>query len=225
MAVLRLHPVGPVSTRVSEFAWFHLTSLSVNTTSKFNWSIPEQMPHSSACVVECLVPIEVLGAVHRIWHRSGMRHPRAEPRMNIHCESVTASSRLRAFFPRRRLAPCVRQPRLEEAHKILQDLSTVWAIHGSPSHGGSCSWWVLLPCCSPRSLKRSVLQKCRISCTSRPMRTPETSLLKWRFRCLPPWNSASRLPRLPISWSALDEWADAMQDSGTWLSSLSQIIL
>ena len=56
------------------------------------------------------------------------------------------------------------------------------------------------------------IQRCRFSCTSRPMRTPETSSLKWRFAYLPPWNSASQRPRLPISWSLLDEWADAMQN-------------
>ena len=46
----------------------------------------------------------------------------------------------------------------------------------------------------------------------------KTSLLKWRFGYLPPRNSASRRPRLPISWSLLDEWADAMRNSGTSLS-------
>ena len=39
--------------------------------------------------------------------------------------------------------------------------------------------------------------RCRISCTSLPMRT------------FPPWNSASRRPRLPISWSALDVCASS----------------
>ena len=43
-------------------------------------------------------------------------------------------------------------------------------------------------------------------------------LIKWRIGYLPPWNSASRRPRLPISWSLLDKWADAMHDSGTSLS-------
>ena len=44
-------------------------------------------------------------------------------------------------------------------------------------------------------------------------------LIEMGFGCSPPWNSASRLPRLPISWSAMDECADSMQESGTWLSS------
>ena len=47
--------------------------------------------------------------------------------------------------------------------------------------------------------KGSVLQRCRFSSTSRPMCTPGASFLKCRLGYLPPWNSASRRPRLPIS--------------------------
>ena len=49
-------------------------------------------------------------------------------------------------------------------------------------------------------------------------------LIERRFGCLPPWNSPSRLSRLPISWSALDSSTD-VQDRGTSLSYLSQIVL
>ena len=56
---------------------------------------------------------------------------------------------------------------------VLYGASAQQYLDRRPVPWGSCSWWVLPPCCSPRSLKRSVLQKCRISCTSLPLRTPK----------------------------------------------------
>ena len=73
--------------------------------------------------------------------------------------------------------------------------STLFAVL---SLGDRCCWWVLPPCCLPRSLNRSVLQKCRVSCTSLTLRTPIRTQWMDIWMLAIWWNSSICLLRLSL---------------------------